>query len=451
MWVAALLLIILCLVIVANFVKNRQHDKRVPHLPWVWPVLGNIQIVIKNRSRLLDYFHEQHIKYKGYFYLTAPGVGTQLFINDPESIQYILSKNFDNYPNPEIRKELGHEVWGNGIFMVNGEEWKRQRDLTKPIFKVNSLKEMLPMFQKHSSVLVDILKETKQKNQTIDIQELLKRFTLDVIGEIGFGTEIHSLTSPVEFSRLFDWVQDEVSLRFLYPFRKLTHYFLWKNNLRKMNEFVYKIIQDRKTQVLESDPFDLLSQYLKISEEQNLTDKFVRDGLMNFFIAGRDTTSILMTWYIYFMCKYPHIEKKVFEEIDEIFPDEFEPTVDNLKQLKYLRNVLDETLRLFPPALPIVGKVAQNDDELPSGIRVKAKQEVCYCNYSVHRDPKYWGEDVESFNPDRWEKPLQHAFQYIPFQKGPRICLGMDMAYMVRFFFSFLTQNQFVNHSNFRK
>lgn len=129
----------------------------------------------------------------------------------------MLADNFENYPNPKMRKIMGEEVWGDGIFMVNGEKWKMQRKLAKPIFTIQSIKQMIPIFDKHGTVLMDIIAASVTSGAPFEMQDLFKRYTLDTIGEIGFGVQIGSLLQPLPFSRAFDWVQEEVTRQFLMP------------------------------------------------------------------------------------------------------------------------------------------------------------------------------------------------------------------------------------------
>lgn len=207
----------------------------------------------------------------------------------------------------------------------------------------------------------------------------------------------------------------------------------WNAALKTLDDFVFGIIKARKADGIEGRG-DLLSLYMAATDDEgnSLGDQFYRDALMNFLIAGRDTTSILLTWTFYFLSNHPEVEKKLVAEVTSTFDENESPSYAKLKTLKYLRHVLDEALRLYPPALPFMGKTAEKDDVLPNGIKVHAGQTVVYSAYVLHRSPKFWGDDAEEFRPERWEEEglIKHPYQYVPFQKGPRICLGMDMAYL---------------------
>jgi len=175
------------------------------------------------------------------------------------------------------------------------------------------------------------------------------------------------------------------------------------------------------------DKLDLLSILLQTEQD----DSIIRDNLINFFVAGRDTTASLLTWTFYYFSQFPDVEKKVIEEIESVLGNNL-PTFETLKDLKYLKMVLDEVLRLHPSAIPINGKQAVQNDVLPNGVKVKAGQVVFVCPFIVQRLPKYWGPDANEFRPQRWEEEdlyyKKDSYVFVPFQRGPRMCLGKDMA-----------------------
>jgi len=153
--------------------------------------------------------------------------------------------------------------------------------------------------------------------------------------------------------------------------------------------------------------------------------------LVNFFIAGRDTTAILLTWTAYLLSQHPDIENKVVAEIDEVFQGK-EPDFESLDKLVFLKAVLDETLRLYPP-VPQNAKVAVEDDVLPGGINIPKGTIITYKTFALHRLTALWGKDATEFKPERWLSPelraKMHPYQYIPFHAGPRLCLGMKQAF----------------------
>jgi len=249
--------------------------------------------------------------------------------------------------------------------------------------------------------------------------------TLDAFGSIGLGVELGSLTqSNNQFIRDYDWTINEIELRFQFPYRLHTQ--LEYNRVRlRINQYVNSIIEERRKTDYQ-DKSDLVSLLLRSGQN----NEFIRDSVINFLIAGRDTTASLLTWTVYYLSMYPDIKEKLIQEIDEHLGKR-EPTFDDIKNFKYMNNVLNEVLRLNPPALPVTSKQSISDDTLPNGIKVKAGQIILYSPYVMHRI--HWGKDSEEFRPERWNGddpvPKKNPYAFVPFQRGPRQCLGINMAY----------------------
>jgi len=206
----------------------------------------------------------------------------------------------------------------------------------------------------------------------------------------------------------------------------------YDRRIKRLEEFVYQILENREKEDSYEGKADFLSTLLHLKqtgEGQGITKVFLRDQLLNFLVAGRDTTAQLLTWVFYFLSQHPECQKKVYEEVLTQLPSET-PTMENTKSLKYLDMVLNEALRLTPPAVPMNSRKVTADTTLPTGIKVRKGQLITYSPYVVHRLPEYWGNNAEEFIPERWEDPniLKHQYQFLPFQRGPRICLGMNMA-----------------------
>jgi len=314
--------------------------------------------------------------------------------------------------------------------MVNGESWKLQRKLAHNIFTNKSRAEMFPVYEKCTENLFKVLDAACDSNIPVDIQTLFKQFTLDTFGEIGFGYSINSLISPIPFSSSMDWLLCETDERYFDPTRKYWNKNEWERNLHNCLSFVDKVITERRKTGFEGKS-DYLSHLLRMEAQgecEALSNQFLRDQLTNFFIAGRDTTAVLLMWSSYFIGLNPDVERELREEVDNVLggkKNEF----SNSRELKFMQKVMDESLRLYPPAVPINTKVVFKDCELPSGIKVNKGQHVGINVCVVHRLPEYWGEDSLEFKPHRWDTPLKHPYQFIPFQRGSRSCLGMNMAY----------------------
>jgi cytochrome P450 len=255
------------------------------------------------------------------------------------------------------------------------------------------------------------------------------RFTLDSIGEVGFGYNIGSLAKPVDFSTAFDRAQQIVNENLDNPFLRFFPDKEFDKCMETMRNFTREIIQKRRKETDLHTRTDMLSRFLLIKDpetNQDLSDQLLSDILLNFFIAGRDTTAILLTWTFYLLSQHPDVETKLVEEIDTVLQGKA-PTWESLKQLTYLHKVLEETLRLYP-SVPIDGRSSVAEDVLPSGIRVPADAMLIYSAWVLGRSEKYW-KNALKFDPDRWDEPPKEPFAFVPFHAGPQTCLGRPLAY----------------------
>uniref|UniRef100_A0A6B2L3D7 Cytochrome P450 n=1 Tax=Arcella intermedia TaxID=1963864 RepID=A0A6B2L3D7_9EUKA len=412
--------------------RDVRPDKSVvmPHL--CLPYFGNMGFIIWRKfigkQILLDTYSK--IRKYGKYWFSIPAVGMELVISDPPTVKLIL-EDLDSFIISPVRSAIFGDLFGQGIFLSNGESWAYQRNLARPIFGVGPRTEMFEVYHKCAKNLVSLLNEHYEKKKPIELQQLFKRFTLDTFGEIGFGYCIDSLIKPVPFSTAFDWVQAEAENRVTLPWRKFTHGREWKKHLEEIENFLQQIIEKRRKEGWEGKS-DFLSSLLEMESKKEIngvTSKFLRDQVVNFLVAGRDTTAILLSATFYYLSLYPDVDNKVRQEINEIVGNEI-VTMKHTKELKYLQNVIDESLRLFPPAVPFNTRLSTKDITLPNKVWIPKGTTIMYSPYWIHRLKEYWGDDAEEFKPERWEQKdiLKHPYQYVPFQKGPRICLGMNMA-----------------------
>jgi len=185
---------------------------------------------------------------------------------------------------------------------------------------------------------------------------------------------------------------------------------------------------DTATTPAQTSGRDFLSIMINAEKGEKHTEKFWVDVAINFIIAGRDTTSLTLSWLFYEVLCQPRVLEKLKEEWSGL-PKDY--TVDDLDGMQYTRAVIDETLRLHPP-VPLNVKMAVNDDTLPDGTYVPKGSQVLIATYCMGRNKEVWGEDAEEFRPERWltleKRPDQ--FQFPVFHAGPRLCLGHKMAYL---------------------
>jgi cytochrome P450 len=411
--------------------KRAEHRKLGIPGPPAYPIVGSLPELLRNKHRYFDYQLENQKKYGKMIVIVGHGIWNQprfVQVHDPELVKHFLQTNFKNYIRGTSNMRF-HKLFGTGIFVANGHSWKKQRQTARPLFTPNSLQGVHHVFVERAQKVIQIFKEAQDKGHPIDIQDVFMRYTLDSIGEVGFGYNIDSLSHPVPFSQAFDRAQATIEENNRNPFLRYLPDKEFEADVALMRDFTNKIINKRRAEGGFESRTDMLSRFMLIKDpetNQTLSDKELTDILLNFFIAGRDTTAILLTWTFYVLAQNPDVSAKVLAEIEQVLGNR-PPEYEDVKELKYLRKVLDETLRLYPP-VPFDGRQAVNDDVLPNGQFIPAGTTLIYAPYILGRMEEYWEEPLK-FDPDRWDKPLKHPFQFVSFHAGPQTCLGRPLAY----------------------
>ncbi|KAF9168873.1 hypothetical protein BGX21_001255 [Mortierella sp. AD011] len=386
--------------------------------------------------------------------LTTEAIGHCLIVAfEPSSVQHMLVKNFENYPKgPTFHKTL-FPFLGTGIFNSDGAAWKNQRALARPHFQVTEYKGAVHIEAQINKVfgIIDNVIATGGGKEAIEVQDLWSRYTMDTSTGFLFGSCINALDVPQSrFVNAFNYTQRVCGWRMrLCDYQMFLPAPQFKQKIREMDEVLMPIVDAAIAKEIARHDNDkdgeegagetnrqhdnLLMHFLcSVDENGRPFDRvYLRDMLMNFLLAGRDTSTNVLTFMCYNLGKHPDVMKRVRQEIFEVIGRERKPDHEDIKKLKYLKQVINETLRLFPP-VPFNIKTCLEDDVLPNGHFIPGGSMVVHSAYVTHRMKEYWGEDAEEFDPDRWGpervKDIR-PFMYFPFHAGPRICLGQNFAY----------------------
>jgi cytochrome P450 len=321
------------------------------------------------------------------------------------------------------------------------------------------------VFYKHGKAVMELLDDNASLDgatygRSIDMQQVFFNYTLESMGEIGFGVELGCLSSKASpFSEAFDAAQSLTMARVFDPLWKLKRALcIGKNErelydaLKTVDTFSIDVIADRRSELENPSASnnggrrDLLSLFIeagqKLKEKNQLEaasnvvgDKFLRDMIINMLIAGRDTTACTLSWTTYLLSQHPEIEEQLLREIHNATDGRGDALTDrdlSAEKMPYLHGVVSEALRLYPP-VPTDLKYAVMDDVLPDGTKVPAGVDVQYNPYIQNRDPDLWEKPMEC-NPARWIDDEGRTISVCPytfpvFQAGPRLCLGQRMAY----------------------
>ncbi|KAF1944967.1 cytochrome P450 52A11 [Clathrospora elynae] len=338
---------------------------------------------------------------------------------------------------------------GSGIFTQDGAAWKHSRALLRPQFTSNRYQNFEEM-KKSVESLVDKI----SVDSVVDLQPLFFRLTFDTTTFLLFGKTLSSLQSSdiagqeSEFSMAFNLGQDYLSHRGrLGEFYWLANTPEFRRACKTSHRFVDQAIQtaldDADAPQTEGSTEEAEQRYVFIDAliQETRDKKELRDQCLNVLLAGRDTTACCLTWTLRLLARHPWVLEKLREEIEIITglgKDAPQPTRADLKKMRYLDLILKEVLRLYP-SVPVNSRAALKTTILPLGggpdgqspVLIRKGEAVGYCVYAMHRRTDIYGEDALEFRPERWEdgKLLRDVgYGYLPFNGGPRVCLGQDFA-----------------------
>ncbi|KAI9180311.1 hypothetical protein LWI28_003479 [Acer negundo] len=256
---------------------------------------------------------------------------SEIYTSDPANVEYMLKTNFENYGKGEYNYNILRDLLGDGIFTVDGDKWRQQRKVSSYEFSTKVLRDFSSVvFRKNVAKLARVLSEASNSNQIINIQDLFMKSTLDSIFKVAFGVELDSMCGSSEEGTNFSNAFDDSSAMTLWRYVDLSWQIkkylnigseaLLKKNIEVVDAFVYKLIHRKIEQMLNPQDNssikkeDILSRFLQVTE----TDpKYLRDIILNFIIAGKDTTATSLSWFIYVLCKHPEVQEKVAQEVKE--------------------------------------------------------------------------------------------------------------------------------------
>ncbi|KAI3458240.1 hypothetical protein Pfo_014903 [Paulownia fortunei] len=418
------------------------------------PVRGTIVHLLLNFRRYHDYLTDLTRRNMTFRILYLDN--SEIYTSDPANVEHILKTNFTNYGKGSLHYDILKDLLGDGIFTVDGERWRHQRKMSSYEFSTRNLREFSSgVFKTNAAKLAHVVSAAVTSNQIIEIQDMFMKSALDSVFKVVLGVDLDSMRGTNEegtqFSEAFDKASELTCYRYVdisWPVKKFLNIgseATLKKCMKVVDGFVYKVIESKIEQISKPDgdlpvnKGDILSRFLEMNE----TDpKYLKDIILSFIIAGKDTTASALSWFFYMMCKYPLLQEKIVEEVREAAKLKENSSIDEIVQsiteealdkMQFLHASLSETLRLYP-AVPQDGKMCFSDDTFPDGFTVKKGNMVTYVPYAMGRMKSLWGEDAEEFRPERWLDEngtfqQESSFKFTAFQAGPRICLGKEFAY----------------------
>ena len=360
-------------------------------------------------------------------------------VTDPAGIKQVLQDNADNYGRKTRSVDALKETLGNGLLTTTGPSWWRNRRLAQPSFHKQRLAGFAGIMAASSTDFVDRLLRAGAAGASFDIVPELSSVTLSILGRCLFERDLTDEADAVggALRVVLHHTIDKLATLFPLPGVVPTPKNLrFRAALRALDRVVMSLIAERRRDG--ADRGDLLSMLLAARDEdtgEGLSDQQLRDEVMTLLLAGHETTAMALSWTFYLLSLHPGARRTLEKEVDAapVSTTGNAGGAEDLHRLRYTRMVLDEALRLYPPAW-VVTRSADGPDEI-GGFAIPAGSRVLVSPYVTQHDPALW-DDPEGFDPERFSPEAQAAaagrprYAYFPFGGGPHLCIGAGFATM---------------------
>ncbi|MEM9047500.1 MAG: cytochrome P450 [Pseudomonadota bacterium] len=352
--------------------------------------------------------------------------GRWIMLMDPEAIDHVLRQREADYPKSAILIRLMTPRKGQNLITTRGAVWQRQRRALSAPFRPRALAVADPIIRRAAAASVAALGAA---DGPVDVLPVMARATCDVMCDLALGgreaIDRDALTAAVDayvagIGRISvldilgvpNWVPRPAAIL--------------QDSRKRMDDMADAVIAQRLARGASAEP-DLLDLLIEAQSDGTLDALEVRNNLLGFLFAGHETTALALTWALYLLAFDPAVQTRARDCVRAACSDR-PPGIDDLPRLGYVRQVVEEALRLYPPA-GFLTRTARVADRI-AGHRVRAGATVILPVYALHRHQGLW-DAPERFDPDRFAPEKSAARprgSYLPFGDGPRICIGMSLA-----------------------
>ena len=416
------------------------------------PLVGQIPELFRhqNNDTLGIYFEKLSEKY-GSVYLIADGPLTRLVCVEPDLLADVLSRpNAPNYMKPADFRAVFVPLFGyHSLLVLEGDEHERARRMINPAFHHVNLKSMVSIITDRTAKAMQSFLQDDQNTKCVDLQVLFNTLALSIIASSAFGADFETNAQAKDvicrvLIEIFD-ITEYRSMHLINQIPFLSRLPFWGKKIldegtAKISKFVNEIITDRRHGKSTSmcTGADLLDLLLSAVDDQgiSLSDQEVKEEALTFVVAGSETTGNLMTWMLYVLMTHDNVFQACREEVDRVLLDGAELSSENIPELVVCEAVINETLRLYPPA-PFFARHCVHEHTIgtkrtlviPKGASIDVNV------YILHRRSDLWSRPLE-FDYTRWlrdpitglKPKLPHPFAYLPFAAGTRNCIGQNFA-----------------------
>ena len=352
---------------------------------------------------------------------------SSFIVNTPDAIRHVLVDNYENYTRTPTGFRVLRPMLGQGLLIAEGRAWKHQRRTLAPAFTPRAVSTLVPH-------MVAVTNETiaalwNKTDAPVDLRETMQRMTLEIAGRtmFSFGMERHGATLRDFVMEYGDRLARPHLLDIALPLWFKTPQDFRRARFRKRwTAFVAMLMAERRAAGKKDgapprDLFELMEAARDPETGKAFTDAQLGDEVATMILAGHETTATALFWALYLLALDPATQDEVAAEVKSV------GSADDVERLKFTRAVIEETMRLYPPAF-LIARSAYGPDQF-AGLTIKTSDVILIAPWLLHRHEKLW-RDPNTFIPHRFmaPNPPPDRFAYLPFGAGPRVCIGAHFA-----------------------
>ncbi len=353
-----------------------------------------------------------------------------VLVNHPDNVEHVLTTNASNYVRDGAFQKAGRLILGDSLVVSEGDFWKKHRRIINPIFQRQQIDQFAETMTDATERLEARWGESLGEGRAVDLAAEMSRLTIDIVGHALFGADIEGNTDDIMAAE--DSAAKDVFTKVRMPFQAPAFLPTPANRrLRKARRTVEGVLKTVIEKVRRTPDSKTLTAMLVNARDtetgDGLGERHVFDQLTGFVLAGHETSANALTWTLYFLAQHPEIERRLLDEYDAVLGDR-PPTVEDVPRLVETRNVLNESMRLRPPAW-LIPRNAVAGDEI-GGYTIPGGQLIWVSPWILHRHPAIWS-DPTTFDPDRFlpeASKNRHRCAFIPFGLGQKMCVGSGFA-----------------------
>jgi enediyne biosynthesis protein E7 len=337
-------------------------------------------------------------------------------IHDPDDVKRVMVTNHRNYTKG-VGMDRVRLLLGNGLITSEGEFWRRQRRMMQPAFHRKVIERFAGVIDELNAAMFDRWSAAAERSERVNLTQGMSELALDVVLHSIFSEDLGRLVTDLNESPFMMVTRDSKrDPRFAYEFRQL-------------GTVVQQIIRQRRAHGKRHFDFtQMLMEFKDPDTQVGMTERELLDEILTLVVAGHETTASTLNWTWWLVSQHPEVERRLQDEQDRVGLLGAGATYADLERLPYTLAVLQEALRLYPPAW-ILTRRAIGPDKL-GGYDVPPGTDVFLSPFVVHRHPAFW-DNADRFNPGRFEPgrgEARHKFAYLPFGAGPRHCIGENFS-----------------------